>query len=131
MYYAGVGKQPFGGQRPFTFPATSYSGWWRISSRPNALVTSMLRAGAAWTKRSPPKQLGRAQQASANRFRDCGPAPQWNGHMQRVSVLPDGFAWNGKTYRSLSQVAFAITGTRWNGPRFFGLRDKSAKGTSA
>jgi hypothetical protein len=55
---------------------------------------------------------------------------EWNGHMQRVSVLPDGFAWNGKTYRSLSQVAFAITGTRWNGPRFFGLRDKSAKGTS-
>ena len=52
---------------------------------------------------------------------------EWNGHMQRVSVLPDGFAWNGKTYRSLSQVAFAITGTRWNGPRFFGLRDKSAK----
>jgi hypothetical protein len=52
---------------------------------------------------------------------------EWNGHMQRVSVLPDGFAWNGKTYRSLSQVAFAITGTRWNGPRFFGLRNKSAK----
>jgi Protein of unknown function (DUF2924) len=56
---------------------------------------------------------------------------EWNGHMQRVSVLPDGFAWNGKTYRSLSQVAFAITGTRWNGPRFFGLRDKSAKGRQA
>jgi hypothetical protein len=56
---------------------------------------------------------------------------EWNSQMQRVFVLPDGFAWNGKTYRSLSQVAFAITGTRWNGPRFFGLRDKSAKGTSA
>jgi hypothetical protein len=56
---------------------------------------------------------------------------EWNGQMQRVSVLSDGFVWNGKTYRSLSQVAFAITGTRWNGPRFFGLRDKSAKGTSA
>src|SRR6202008_3431059 len=56
---------------------------------------------------------------------------EWNGRMQRVSVLADGFAWNGNTYRSLSQVAFAITGTRWNGPRFFGLRDKTAKGTSA
>jgi hypothetical protein len=53
---------------------------------------------------------------------------EWNGQMQRVSVLSEGFAWNGKTYRSLSQVAFAITGTRWNGPRFFGLRDKPAKG---
>jgi hypothetical protein len=56
---------------------------------------------------------------------------EWNSQMQRVFVLPDGFVWNGKTYRSLSQVAFAITGTRWNGPRFFGLRDKSAKGRSA
>jgi Protein of unknown function (DUF2924) len=56
---------------------------------------------------------------------------EWNSQMQRVSVLSDGFAWNGKTYRSLSQIAFAITGTRWNGPRFFGLRDKSAKGMSA
>ena len=56
---------------------------------------------------------------------------EWNGQMQRVAVLSDGFAWNGNTYRSLSQVAFAITGTRWNGPRFFGLRDQTAKGTSA
>jgi hypothetical protein len=55
---------------------------------------------------------------------------EWNGRMQRVSVLADGFAWNGKTYPSLSQVAFAITGTRWNGPRFFGLRDKQEKGSS-
>jgi Protein of unknown function (DUF2924) len=39
-------------------------------------------------------------------------------------VLADGFAWNGQTYDSLSKVAFAITGTRWNGPRFFGLRAK-------
>jgi Protein of unknown function (DUF2924) len=50
---------------------------------------------------------------------------EWDGHLQRVMVLPDGFTWNGKTYRSLSKVAFAITGSRWNGPRFFGLRDRS------
>jgi hypothetical protein len=50
---------------------------------------------------------------------------EWNGHMHRVAVLAGGFAWNGKTYPSLSKVAFAITGTRWNGPRFFGLREKS------
>jgi hypothetical protein len=54
-------------------------------------------------------------------------AREWNGRMQRVAVLPDGFAWNGKTYPSLSKVAQAITGTRWNGPRFFGLRDKPSK----
>jgi hypothetical protein len=54
-------------------------------------------------------------------------AREWNGRMQRVTVLADGFAWNGKTYPSLSKVAQAITGTRWNGPRFFGLRDKPSK----
>ena len=46
---------------------------------------------------------------------------EWGGHPQRVTVLADGFSWNGKTYPSLSKVAFAITGTRWSGPRFFGL----------
>jgi hypothetical protein len=51
-------------------------------------------------------------------------AREWNGRMHRVAALAEGFAWNGKTYPSLSKVAFAITGTRWNGPRFFGLRDK-------
>jgi hypothetical protein len=50
---------------------------------------------------------------------------EWNGRMHRVAVHADGFAWNGKTYPSLSNVAFAITGTRWNGPRFFGLRKKT------
>lgn len=44
------------------------------------------------------------------------------GTMHHVMVLAEGFAWNGGTYRSLSEVAFAITGTRWNGPRFFGLK---------
>ena len=48
----------------------------------------------------------------------------WADRSERVMVLADGFAWNGTTYKSLSQVARAITGTRWNGPRFFGLRDK-------
>src|SRR3954470_23987942 len=49
---------------------------------------------------------------------------EWEGTVQRVRVLADGYAWKGTTYKSLSQVARAITGTRWNGPRFFGLRDR-------
>ena len=55
---------------------------------------------------------------------------EWDRKSHRVMVLADGFAWNGQTYDSLTKVAFAITGTRWNGPRFFGLRDKQAKPTS-
>jgi Protein of unknown function (DUF2924) len=49
---------------------------------------------------------------------------EWDQRSQRVMVMAGGFAWNGQTYDSLSKVAFAITGTKWNGPRFFGLRDK-------
>jgi hypothetical protein len=47
---------------------------------------------------------------------------EWGEASHHVMVTNEGFAWNGKTYKSLSQIAFAITGTRWNGPRFFGLR---------
>jgi hypothetical protein len=50
---------------------------------------------------------------------------EWQGVMHSVTVTEGGFAWNGATYRSLSEVARAITGTRWNGPRFFGLREAS------
>jgi hypothetical protein len=47
---------------------------------------------------------------------------EYGGTMHHVMVLADGFAWNGQTYRSLSEVAYAITGTKWNGPRFFGIK---------
>jgi Protein of unknown function (DUF2924) len=50
---------------------------------------------------------------------------EWAGELHRVIALEVGFAWNGDTYRSLSEVARAITGTRWNGPRFFGLDRQS------
>jgi len=53
---------------------------------------------------------------------------EWAGKLERVMVLEQGFAWNGAVYDSLSAVARAITGTSWNGPRFFGLRDR--KGSS-
>ena len=47
---------------------------------------------------------------------------QWKGRSHRVTVLNNGFAYEGETYDSLSEIARRITGTRWNGPRFFGLR---------
>jgi Protein of unknown function (DUF2924) len=52
---------------------------------------------------------------------------EWDSQLHRVMVLADGFAWNDKTYPSLSKVAVAMTGTHWNGPRFFGLRDRPSK----
>ena len=51
----------------------------------------------------------------------------WNGRTYRVMVMANGFAYDGKTFAGLSEIASAITGTRWNGPRFFGLRSTSSK----
>ena len=47
---------------------------------------------------------------------------EWKGRLERVMILEEGFAWNGQTFGSLSQIAKAMTGTNWNGHRFFGLR---------
>ena len=46
----------------------------------------------------------------------------WKGKSHRVMVMADGFAYGGKRFAGLSEIATEITGTRWNGPRFFGLR---------
>ncbi|ABA06194.1 putative bacteriophage-related protein [Nitrobacter winogradskyi Nb-255] len=53
---------------------------------------------------------------------------EWNGQLHRVMAVEGGFAFEGKTFDSLSGIAFAITGTNWNGPRFFGLRAGNGKG---
>jgi len=52
---------------------------------------------------------------------------EWQGTTHHVTVVSDGFLWNGSTHRSLSGIARAITGTKWNGPRFFGMRDVNGK----
>jgi Protein of unknown function (DUF2924) len=56
---------------------------------------------------------------------------QWKGKSYRVMVQAEGFAYDGKTFGNLSEIAVLITGTRWNGPRFFGLRSKMAEGNQA
>ena len=48
---------------------------------------------------------------------------QWDGAEHTVTVMKDGYDWEGRKYRSLSAVAKAITGTNWNGFRFFGMRE--------
>ena len=56
---------------------------------------------------------------------------EWGGVTHHVTVVADGFLWNGKTYPSLSSVARTITGTNWNGPRFFGMRELKRKAPEA
>ena len=50
---------------------------------------------------------------------------EWAGTVHKVSVFENGFSWNGRTWNSLSEIATKITGTRWSGPRFFGLKRRS------
>ena len=82
-----------------------------------------------------PEEAGRRAVDLSRRTAELRPGTvlgrEWNGWMHRVAVLAENFAWNGKSYPSLSKVALAITGTRWNGPKFFGLRDKPSKGSTA
>jgi Protein of unknown function (DUF2924) len=79
-----------------------------------------------------PEEAGKRALDRSRHIADVRPGTvlgrEWKGHMHRVTVLAEGFAWDGKTYRSLSQIALAITGTQWSGPRFFGLRDKQPQG---
>jgi hypothetical protein len=70
-------------------------------------------------KRGPAMRDGTGLKAGALLVRE------WNGKLERVTVLEKSFAWNGRSYGSLSQIAKAITGTSWNGHRFFGLRPPS------
>jgi hypothetical protein len=47
---------------------------------------------------------------------------EWQGTTHHVTIVDDGYLWNDQTHRSLSAIARAITGTNWNGPRFFAMR---------
>ena len=72
--------------------------------------------GAPFDRRAPQTREGVGLKAGALLVRE------WNGRLERVMILEEGFAWNGQTFGSLSQIAKAMTGTNWNGHRFFGLR---------
>ena len=63
----------------------------------------------------------------------AGPIPgtllirEWKGGRHEVTALENGFEYRGRRFRSLSAVAFHITGTKWNGPAFFGTRNGGGK----
>src|SRR5271169_3357173 len=65
--------------------------------------------GAPFDRREPQTREGLGLKAGALLVRE------WNGRLERVMILEEGFAWNGQTFYSLSQIAKAMTGTNWNG----------------
>jgi hypothetical protein len=127
---------------------------WRTTFKrevPEALTKDLLARMLAWDiqeracggfDRATLKILdgyARGRPAEPERFRRLKPGTEivreYQGERHTVTVAPDGFVWRGATYNSLTTIARAITGTNWNGPRFFGLRgngsDVAAQAASA
>ncbi len=79
----------------------------------------------AETRRALRRPIAAASRATPQPSAGTKLVREWQGVQHEVTAAPEGgFFYRGERYRSLSQVARAITGTRWNGPRFFGLRDE-------
>ena len=81
---------------------------------PKGFVTKLARAA-----RDDPSPASPALKPGGRLIRE------WNGVTHVVDVVEGGFLWNGQRYASLSPVARAITGARWSGPRFFGLKQSA------
>jgi Protein of unknown function (DUF2924) len=72
-------------------------------------------------------QLGRNQTSLLRPKPGTRFVREWQGKLHEVSVLSDGYEYNDRTFTSLSEIAREITGTRWSGPAFFGLKKRDAR----
>ncbi|MEM7492492.1 MAG: DUF2924 domain-containing protein [Pseudomonadota bacterium] len=84
---------------------------WETSGENRAAIIRKLRK-LADTTGTPSKQLNPGSRL----------VREWNGAEHTVDVTDNGYVWRGKTWRSLSLLAKEITGTKWSGPRFFGVK---------
>ena len=125
-------------------------GFWRErfgSDAPNSRATDLLRRRIAW--RLQEEQFGGLSAETKRRLRDLAKAyeqdsehkpsaqpkmqtgtvltREWKGRIYTVQVKSDGYVYNGQHYKGLSKIAREITGTRWSGPLFFGLRKSVTK----
>lgn len=112
--------------------------WCELTGSPVPRVSpAMLRLALAWelqakaygglSRRTSQKldQLGAGRTSTREVRPGMRLAREWNGVLHVVTVGEDGvIAWNGQSWPSLSKVAREITGTRWSGPAFFGLKQK-------
>ena len=113
--------------------------WQQITDKPVPRVRgTLLQLAIAWELQVavhgglPRRTEQRLAYLAGKSSSDQKPAPgmrlvrEWNGVLHTVTIDEDGQVhWNGKTWRSLSEVARAITGTRWSGPAFFGLKQRA------
>jgi len=101
-------------RRELLIPIIAY----RLQERAlGGLKPATLRRLEAFTSGDKPQQR-RELQAGTRMVR------QWQGKVYEVISVDDGYTFEGRNYRSLSEIARAITGTRWSGPAFFGLKQR-------
>lgn len=110
-----------------------------LTPPPQRASPDFLRGNIAWTlqahgQNKPPLALRQALTTQITGTSTRGNHPvksgthlirEWQGQTYEVEVLEAGYLWQGERYRSLSRIAKEITGTRWSGPRFFGLKNTS------
>ena len=122
-------------------PAQLRSEWATVTRKPlPRLSPTMLRLALGYELQA--RALGglsraaqqRLDQAAAAKTQSRSATPgmrlvrEWQGKVHIVTIGETGeIAWNGKVWRSLSEVARHITGTRWSGPAFFGLKERKGK----
>ena len=126
-------------------PATLRAEWHKVFRTPAPrLGPDLLRRGLAWKMQARvhgglPTSARRSIEGALRQLEKTGQVTsdtvrlkpgtrlvrRWHGKAYHVLVLDDGFEHDGRRYVSLSQIARAITGAQWSGPRFFGLRKRS------
>lgn len=112
--------------------------WTEVTGRPVPRVKhALLRMALAYelqasvygglSRRAEQRLAQMSSADAASRDRTTKLVREWKGTLHTVLLTEQGaIQWNGKTWSSLSEVAREITGTRWSGPAFFGLRKRSA-----
>lgn len=100
---------------------------WKIQARANGGLTASTRKAIEKAQ----EQLARTGSVASSRDLTIKPGTrlvrEWHGKTYHVLVLDNGFEHEGRHYESLSQIARAITGAHWSGPRFFGLRRRTSE----
>jgi len=84
-------------------------------------VRAELRRIAQSLRSNPSGLLGRSRIKPGSRI-----LRRWRGEMHEVFVTESGYKYRGTSYQSLSEIARRVTGTRWSGPAFFGLKTAKA-----
>jgi len=118
-------REPPPFNRPFLVKRLAYRiqelAFGGLSARAEAKLTERIEEEDNRVKGKAPVRRGDRPIAGTRLIRE------WQGVEHTATVLDDGFEYQGRRYKSLSAIARAITNVRWNGPAFFGLRNRSGK----